>query len=53
MKTTTMIKKMNEKEKLLDLSMDFAQKYASCRVNEVSDLFQQFNKQLDIILGIK
>ncbi len=53
MKTTTMIKKMDEKDRILDLSMDFAQKYASCRVNEVSGLVKQFSKQLDIILGIK
>lgn len=53
MKTTTLIKKMNEKDRILDLSMDFAQKYASCRVNEVSGLFQQFSKQLDIVLKIK
>lgn len=53
MKTTTMIKKMDEKDRILDLTMDFAQKYTRCRVNEVSGLVQQFSKQLDIILGIK
>ena len=53
MKTTTLIKKLNQKEELYELGTDFANKYAICKVKEVSGLFQQFSKQLDIILGIK
>lgn len=53
MKTSTLIKKLNQKDRLLFLGTDFADKYARCKVEDTTKIVKQFSKQLDVILGIK
>ena len=53
MKTTTLIKRINEKERIVELATVFAHEYATCEVKDISEIFKQFSKQLDIVLKIK
>lgn len=50
---STKIKKYNLKNKIMFLSTNFAADYNKCRTDEVTKLYENFSRNVGLLLGLK